>query len=172
MKRSFGSSLAKHQDALRIVGIDPGSHRIGYALISGNRADISLLRTETITIPPKTPAPESLSILAQTLDNYLEHDRPDVVSLEKLFFSKNVKTALSVAEARGVILLTATRHVRSIWEYTPLEVKMALVGYGKADKRDIMRMVKLSMPHHVLPQGDDAIDAIAIAITAIYQAPR
>lgn len=154
---------------MRVVGIDPGTNRIGYALLSGNRTKIELLAAETIEIAPGTERTRRLKLLADAIAEHLQRDRPDVVAIEELFFSKNVKTALSVAEARGVILLTATDGIRSIWEYTPLEVKSAVAGYGKADKAQILRMVKLALPKTTLPFGDDAIDAIAIALTAVYR---
>ncbi len=154
---------------MRIVGIDPGTNRIGYAFLAGTRTKIELLAAETIVIPTGTERTRRLTILAGAIAEYLQRDQPDVVAIEELFFAKNVKTALSVAEARGVILLTAADGIRNIWEYTPLEVKSAVAGYGKADKAQILRMVKLALPKTVMPFGDDAVDAIAIALTAFYR---
>jgi crossover junction endodeoxyribonuclease RuvC len=154
---------------MRIVGIDPGTNRIGYALLRGTRAEVELLAAETITIASGTERTKRLTIIAGSIAERLQRDRPDIVAIEELFFAKNVKTALSVAEARGVILLTAADGIRSIWEYTPLEVKSAVAGYGKADKAQILRMVKLALPKTVMPFGDDAVDAIAIALTAFYR---
>jgi len=138
---------------MRIVGIDPGTNRIGYAFLAGTRTKIELLAAETIVIPTGTERTRRLTILAGAIAEYLQRDQPDVVAIEELFFAKNVKTALSVAEARGVILLTAADGIRNIWEYTPLEVNFFF----------------LALPKTVMPFGDDAVDAIAIALTAFYR---
>lgn len=151
-----------------VVGIDPGTNRIGYALIAGDRRAFRLVRGETITIPPTSNPAERLFLLESALVERLTRDCPDALAVEKIFFTKNAKTAIGVAEARGIILLTARRHVRSIWEYAPLEVKMALTGYGRADKNQVRRMVKVCLPGATLPKGDDAVDAVAIALTALF----
>ena len=155
----------------RIVGIDPGTHRIGYALLEAVSRRPRLLAAETITLPPRPTTAERLLVIERALTTRLKRDRPDGVAIEQLFFSKNVKTALSVAEARGIILLTAFRTARSIWEYTPLAVKLAVTGYGRADKEQVRRTIRALFPHERLPEGDDAIDAIAIALTAVYTTP-
>ena len=154
---------------MKVVGIDPGTNRIGYALLAGDAHALSLIRAETIEIPPKTERIQRLMRLAKAIDECLRRDRPDVVAIEELFFTRNAKTALLVAEARGVILLTASKHVRSIWEYTPLEVKHIVTGHGAATKDALERMVRLTFPGAKLPSGDDAVDAIAIALAAIYR---
>lgn len=151
-----------------IAGIDPGTNRIGYALLRGDRRSFELVRAETIKIPPLQDSAEHLFLLEKALTERLIRDRPDALAVEKLFFTKNAKTAIAVAEARGIILLTARRHVRSIWEYAPLEVKMALTGYGRADKNQVRRMVKMCLPGVTLPKGDDAVDAVAIALSALF----
>ena len=152
---------------MRIVGIDPGTNRIGYALLDGTGIAPRLIAAETITIAGRQHPGSRLDLLAQALTERLDRDRPHGVAIEKIFFSKNAKTALAVAEARGVILLTAWRHVPSIWEYAPLEVKMAIAGYGRLDKAAVRRAVAALLPDARLPAGDDAIDAIAIALTAL-----
>lgn len=153
---------------MRVVGIDPGTGRIGYALLEWNRRTPRLIAAETITIPPRRGAAERLTALERALTERLARDRPEVLALEKLFFAKNTKTALAVAEARGIILLTAHRCVRNIREYTPLAVKLAVTGYGRADKASVRRMLRLTFPGSSLPVGDDAVDAIAVALTAIF----
>ncbi len=160
--------MDKHRrGTVRIVGVDPGTHRVGYALIERDGVEIQLINAETMTIPSGRSA-ERLHTLEVLLRERLERDKPDAVCLEELFFAKNAKTALAVAEARGIILLTAGRLVRSIWEYTPLEVKMAITGYGRADKSQVRQMVQRTLPNAAMPKGDDAIDAIAIALTGLY----
>ncbi len=153
---------------MRVVGVDPGTTRVGYALLDMARGNAEFLNAETIAIPASASAAGRLSALERLLEARLRRDRPDVLAIERLYFSKNAKTALAVAEARGVILLTASRHVRSIGEYTPLEVKLALTGYGRADKEQMRRMVQTIFRNAALPRGDDAIDAIAIALAGCY----
>lgn len=153
---------------MTIVGIDPGTGRVGYAVLKGDRHSCVFVSAETIHLPPGKNAAERLGRLETALTERLRRDKPDAVSVEKLFFAKNAKTALAVAEARGIILLTASRLVRSIWECTPLEVKMAVTGYGRADKNQVRKMTRAFFPGAALPPGDDAIDAIAIALAGIY----
>lgn len=152
---------------LTVAGIDPGTARIGYALMRGPAAAPELIAAETITITPGDGTTDRLSRLARALEGRLRRDRPDAVAIEKLYFSRNAKTALAVAEARGIILLTAHGLVPSIWEYAPLAVKIAVTGYGRADKAHMRRAISIILPGARLPAGDDAIDAIAIALTAI-----
>lgn len=153
---------------LIVAGVDPGTTRIGYAVVSQQINGAELLSAETITISGRSTVAERLGALREALRERLSRDKPHAVAVEKLYFSKNVKTALAVAEARGIILLTASDLVPSIWEYAPLEVKVAVAGYGRADKNQVRRAVRTLLPHASLPSGDDAIDAIAIALTAIY----
>ncbi|RJQ37214.1 crossover junction endodeoxyribonuclease RuvC [Candidatus Parcubacteria bacterium] len=152
---------------MTIVGIDPGSHRIGYAVINGDRHKPALVRAETIEFAPGLAAFKRLPLVAAALAERFERDQPVGIAVERLFFAKNVNTALPVAETRGIILLTAARAVSSIWEYTPLEVKLAVTGSGNAAKADVKKMLALTFGAHALPRGDDAIDAIAIALTAL-----
>lgn len=151
-----------------VVGIDPGIGRVGYALLKRESGRAALISAETIALPAVREPGARLARLAQEISRRLRRDRPDALAIEKLYFSKNAKTALAVAEARGIILLTAHELVHSIWEYAPLEVKLAVAGYGRADKAHIRRAVRLALPRQNLPAGDDAIDAIAIALTAIF----
>ncbi|MBI4132519.1 MAG: crossover junction endodeoxyribonuclease RuvC [Candidatus Sungbacteria bacterium] len=153
---------------MKIVGIDPGTTAIGYALIESDAGRVRLLRADAISVPRHPDTAERLTILERALDERMRRDRPDAVATEKLYFAKNAKTAIAVAEARGIILLTAHRHVRSIWEYTPLEIKIALTGYGRADKSQMRRMVSTVLPTAALPKSDDAVDAVAIALAAWY----
>ena len=163
---------------MKVVGIDPGTKQMGYAVLEGDPRAIKSVRAETIMIPHRDSNAARLLLLERSLVQRLKRDCPDVVAIEKLFFAKNTKTALAVAEARGVILLTAERVVHSIWECTPSEVKMAVSGYGRADKEHVRRAILTSLPRHLAASlaktdyigklGDDAMDAIAIALTAIY----
>lgn len=167
---------------LLVAGIDPGTARIGYALVYGNRFAPELRRAETIIVSGAGGPGERLRALAQALRGRLRRDRPDVVAIEKLYFSRNAKTALAVAEARGIIILTASELIPSIWEYAPLTVKLAVTGYGRADKAHVHRAVLSTLAQRKTPHGvtdaelqglgDDAIDAIAIALTAVYTKPN
>lgn len=161
-----------------VAGIDPGTARIGYALLRGTPLSVELLTAETIVVPGARTQAARLSRLANVLTHRLRRDTPDVVALEKLYFSKNAKTALAVAEARGIILLTAHTLAPSIVEYAPLTVKLAVTGYGRADKSSMHRAVRAILSSHRVSTkpslagglanlGDDAVDAIAIALTAI-----
>jgi len=152
---------------MRIVGIDPGTARIGYALIEDGRARPLLSCVETIEIPLRDLSLHPLALLEQELTRRLERDRPDALAIEKLFLTTNHKTAISVAEARGVILLTASRSISNIGEYTPSEVKLAVTGDGRADKGQIARMVRMIFPEIPTRILDDALDAVAIAFTGL-----
>lgn len=152
---------------MKIIGIDPGTERIGYAVVQSGDP-VRLVSAETIHVPLTAQPAARLARLEKLIAARLGRDRPDIVAVEKLFFAKNAKTALGVAEARGIILLTASRFARSIWECTPLEVKSAVCGDGHADKKQIRKMIELIFPRHPLPREDDAIDAVAIALAAFY----
>ncbi len=153
---------------MRIIGIDPGTGKLGYAAIEKDARGFKLLAAETVSVPRQNNSAERLLLLEKALDRRLKRDRPDAVVVEKIFFAKNSKTAIAVAEARGIILLTALRRTRNIWECTPLEVKLAATGYGRADKNQVRKMVCSFFPNEIIPPGDDAVDAIAIAIAGIY----
>lgn len=156
---------------MRITGIDPGTTRIGYATLERIGGEVKLLGAETIAVAPRRGAAERLALLERALAERLARDRPDAVAVEKIYFTRNAKTAMAVAEARGIILLTAHHLATSICEYAPLEVKLAVTGYGRSDKAQVRKAVRLNLPTAVLPPGDDAIDAIALALTAIYTNP-
>lgn len=150
------------------MGIDPGTTIIGYALIEKQGADLTLRKASAIRIPPIGAKAERLAALHQKLSSIIKKERPDTIAVEKLFFSKNQKTAMDVAEARGVILSTAALAKISVSEYTPLEVKMTSTGYGKADKRQVREMVRIILKTQEAPALDDITDAMAIAIAGAH----
>ena len=153
---------------MKILGIDPGIGICGFGLIgisSTDKADATLLDYGAVTTPINTPLPSRLQELYESLTELFEQTTPDVISVEKLFFSKNVTTGIAVAEARGIVLLVASQHNIPIFEYTPNEIKKTLTGYGSADKRQVQEMVKLHLRLDKVPKPDDAADAIAAAIT-------
>jgi crossover junction endodeoxyribonuclease RuvC len=147
---------------MRILGIDPGSSRIGFGLIKKKGSALSLIKTGVIEIPKGTQI-EKLNALAHEFKKLLIDSKPDAIGIEKLFFSKNVKTGIEVAQARG-LLLHLSGACTPVYEFTPQQVKVATTNYGGADKKAVARMV--SMILHVPPLRilDDATDALAVAI--------
>ena len=145
----------------RILGIDPGIGICGFGLIEGTK----ILDFGVVTTPINSPLPGRLKELYESLTEVFEQTKPDVASVEKLFFSKNITTGIAVAEARGIVLLVAEQHKVPIFEYTPNEIKKTLTGYGSAKKRQVQEMVKLHLSLDNIPKPDDAADALATAIT-------
>lgn len=147
-----------------ILGIDPGTATTGYGLIEKNGQKHSLIKHGCVLTPAHTPLPERLDAIFDELSALIDEHRPDHMAVEELFFSSNAKTAIAVGQARGVILLAGRKKGLPVYEYTPLEVKMALTGYGRADKNQIQQMVKTLLGLKEIPKPDDAADAVAIAI--------
>lgn len=151
-----------------ILGIDPGIADTGYGVIRVNdRNGVECITYGSIKTPAKTDLDERLETLNAELDKLIKKYKPDLCSVEELFFCKNVKTALVVGHARGVVLLTAKLNKLPIVEFTPLQVKQAISAYGKADKAQVQRMVKMIYNLREIPKPDDAADALAIAFTAV-----
>ncbi len=147
-----------------IVGIDPGTAILGYGLIEqkGNRLralDFACWRT-----PAHTPLAERLLMLYEKVFLYLQENQPDHLAVEELFFNRNTTTALTVGHARGVVLLAGAQQGIPVFEYTPLQVKQAVVGYGRAEKKQVQQMVKGLLRLDEVPRPDDAADALAVAI--------
>jgi len=153
-----------------VLGIDPGTAITGYGLVKGEDDDLILVAYGAITTSSDWPLPERLQRIYQELTAVIEGQQPTAVAVEELFFSKNVRTALSVGQARGVILLAAANAGLPIHEYTPLQVKQAIAGYGRAPKDQVQRMVRMLLGLDSVPQPDDAADAIAVAICHIHSA--
>ena len=149
-----------------VLGIDPGTATTGYGLVR-DRDDGSLepVTFGTILTPAGMPAHQRLSILFHQVNDLLLLHHPDGVAVEKLFFQSNVKTAIAVGQARGVVLLAISEAGLELGEYTPNEVKQAVAGYGSADKRQVQDMVRVLLGMTEIPRPDDAADALAIAIT-------
>ncbi|MDP9365873.1 MAG: crossover junction endodeoxyribonuclease RuvC [Chloroflexota bacterium] len=144
------------------VGIDPGTARLGYGVIASDGprpVDFGVVET-----PPSSAMPDRLAVLFDRLTRLLADHRPDAVAVEQLFFARNTTTAMAVGQARGVVLLAAARAGVPVAEYTPSEVKQAVVGYGKADKGQMQEMVRLLLGLEFAPQPGDAADALAIAL--------
>lgn len=153
---------------MRILGIDPGTGILGFGVIDVNGSKITMVDAGVITTPAHTPHDERLEDIYNGLTEIVESSKPDAYSVEKLFFTTNVTTAMSVAEARGVALLVARQHNIPIAEYTPPQIKQTLTGYGKADKKQVQEMVRLQLGLKEVPQPDDCADALAAAITHAF----
>lgn len=149
---------------MRILGIDPGVATIGFGLIEADRANVRLLQYGVITTPAGLPLSNRLYQISQDMSQLLEQFKPREVAVEELFFSKNITTGIAVAHGRGVILLEAERAGIPAYEYTPMQVKQAVAGYGGANKRQVMLMTQRLLKMKSVPRPDDAADALAIAI--------
>jgi len=156
---------------MRIIGIDPGTATTGYGVITENsKGDLIVVDFGAITTPADLCMPDRLVLLYKRMNELILLHHPDGGAVEKLFFHRNVTTALSVGQARGVVLLALAEAGLSIAEYTPLEVKQAVVGYGGADKNQVQQMVKALLGLAQVPKPDDAADALAIAICHLNSA--
>ncbi|WP_322793777.1 crossover junction endodeoxyribonuclease RuvC [Bellilinea sp.] len=151
-----------------VVGIDPGVATTGYGVVRDTRNGILLVDYGVVTTPPNLVLAQRLLLLHQELEKIIQLHRPESAAVEKLFFQKNVTTAIAVGQARGVALLTMAENQIEVSEYTPLEVKQAVAGYGSADKKQVQYMVKAILNMEVIPTPDDAADALAIAICHLH----
>ncbi len=149
---------------MRILGIDPGTGILGFGVIDAGAkqvmVDAGVIRTKV-----NQPESERLLTIYQGLQEIVAANKPQAVSVEKLFFARNVTTAMSVAQARGVVLLVAQQHDLPIFEYTPMQIKLSVTGYGKADKKQMQEMVRILLNLKVVPKPDDCADALAAALT-------
>jgi crossover junction endodeoxyribonuclease RuvC len=147
-----------------VLGIDPGLAITGYGLVTETRQGLAALAYGVLETSAGRPLCERLLLLDGKLQALIEQYQPDVMAVEELFFSRNVRTAMAVSHARGVVLLAAARAGLSVFEYTPLQVKQAVSGYGRADKPQIQDMIRLLLQLDSVPHPDDAADALAIAV--------
>ena len=149
---------------MKILGIDPGMAIVGYALVNYENNEYTLETSGSIRTDKNSMTSERLLEIYNDLSTIIKKYEPDCASVEKLYFFKNQKTIIPVAESRGVILTVLEKYKIPINEYTPIEVKQVLTGYGRADKKEVEKMVRLTLNNANLPKLDDTIDAIAIAI--------
>jgi crossover junction endodeoxyribonuclease RuvC len=148
-----------------ILGVDPGLATLGYGVIEKNEQGAFRMLDYGVVLTPKNEGlPVRLAMLEEGLNKVLEKYHPDEVAMEELFFSKNITTGIAVAHARGVALLTCVKECGKLYEYTPMQVKQALTGYGKAEKKQIQTMVATMLRLEEIPKPDDAADALAIAL--------
>ena len=149
---------------MRILGIDPGVAIVGFGLIESDRGTLRMLQYGAITTPAGLPLAARLAQINRDVEELIGTSRPDEISVEELFFSKNITTGIAVAHARGVILCAAEKKKIPIYEYTPMQVKQAVAGYGLADKKQVMDMTRRLLKLKSVPRPDDAADALAIAL--------
>lgn len=150
---------------MRIIGIDPGTGIMGFGVIDVIKGKYKLVDAGVITTPAHTPIDVRLEDIFDNLTEIIAATKPEVMSIEQLFFARNVTTAMSVAQARGVAMLTGRRAKLPIAEYTPMQIKQTLTGYGKADKKQVQEMVRIQLGLAEVPKPDDCADALAAAIT-------
>ena len=158
---------------MRVIGIDPGYDRLGVAVVekiikpgAGQKSEQVIFST-CLTSDKKAPLPERYLSLGQGLEKIIKREQPDTLAIEKLFFTTNQKTASQISEVRGMIIFLAARAKLKIVEYTPLQIKSTIAGYGKADKNQVIEMVKRLVKLNNAAKLDDEYDAIAVALTAI-----
>lgn len=153
---------------MRIIGIDPGTGILGFGVIDANGAALRLVTAGVIRTPAHTPLPDRLEEIFSGLNDIIKETGPQVMAIEKLFFARNVTTAMSVSHARGVAMLTGKLANLEIEEYTPLQIKQTITGYGKADKKQVQEMVRLQLHLKEVPKPDDCADALATAIMCAF----
>lgn len=147
-----------------ILGVDPGYATTGTAILEKLGNSYRPIYYGPVLTKPDTPFDQRLNILYTAISDLIEQYHPEAMAVEELFYFKNAKTVITVAEARGVIVLAAARHDLPIFEYTPLQVKQAVVGYGRAEKEQVQRMVKNILHLDKIPKPDDVADALAVAL--------
>ncbi len=150
---------------MRIIGIDPGTGILGFGVVDFEGGTAKMVDAGAIKTPAHTPLDERLEEIFDGLTDIIKDTKPSVMSIEKLFFARNVTTAMSVSHARGVAMLTGRKAKLEITEYTPMQIKQTLTGYGKADKKQVQEMVRMHLGLRDVPKPDDCADALAAAIT-------
>lgn len=153
---------------MRIIGIDPGTGILGFGVIDADGSKVKLVTAGVITTPAHTPLPDRLEEIYDGLTEIIAETKPEVMTIEKLFFARNVTTAISVSHARGVAMLTGKKASLQIEEYTPLQIKHTITGYGKATKKQVQEMVRVQLGLQEVPKPDDCADALAAAIMGAY----
>jgi len=153
---------------MRILGLDPGTAITGFGLIEANNDNLTCLHYGAIRTEAGTKDEDRLVLIYSELESLLKEYKPEAVAIEKIFFFKNPKTIIPVSQARGILLLAIAKQNIPIFEFTPLQVKMAVTGYGRAQKNQVQEMVKNLLNLEKIPKPDDAADALAIAISYSY----
>lgn len=153
---------------MRIIGIDPGTGILGFGVIDAKGGRTQLVTAGVITTPAHTPLPDRLEEIYLELTNIIKETKPEIMAIEQLFFARNITTAMSVSHARGVAMLTGKQAKLKIEEYTPLQIKQTITGYGKADKKQVQEMVRIQLGLTEVPKPDDCADALAAAIMCAF----
>ena len=148
-----------------ILGIDPGLATLGYGVIEVENDRRRLIQFGTLTTPAGQPMPQRLRAIFQGMNQLMDIYQPDDVAFEELFFSKNITTGMAVSAARGVALVAVVERTDNLYEYTPMQIKQAVTGYGGADKHQVQQMVKMLLNMKDIARPDDAADALAVALT-------
>ena len=148
-----------------ILGIDPGLATLGYGVIEADNNRRRLIQFGTLTTPAGQPMPQRLRAIFQGMNQLMDIYQPDDVAFEELFFSKNITTGMAVSAARGVALVAVVQRTDNLYEYTPMQIKQAVTGYGSADKHQVQQMVKMLLNMKDIARPDDAADALAVALT-------
>ena len=148
-----------------ILGIDPGLATLGYGVIEADNNKRRLIQFGTLTTPAGQPMPQRLRAIYQGMNQLMDIYKPDDVAFEELFFSKNITTGIAVSHARGVALLAVVQRTDDLYEYTPMQIKQAVTGWGGADKHQVQQMVKMLLNMKEIARPDDAADALAVALT-------
>lgn len=148
-----------------VLGIDPGLATMGWGVLNSERGRFQTIDYGVVLTPKDETLPVRLAMLEEGVNKLVEKYKPEEIALEELFFNNNITTGINVAQARGVILLTCVKNCGRLYEYTPLQIKQALTGYGRADKRQMQIMVKTLLKLDSIPRPDDAADALAVALT-------
>jgi crossover junction endodeoxyribonuclease RuvC len=149
---------------MKLLGIDPGTATTGFGVVEKEKGKLCAIDYGVISTHKDLPMPERLDVLYKDIQEVIQHHKPDILAVEQLFFARNVTTAISVGQARGVVLLAAQQAKLAIHEYTPLQVKQSVTGYGQATKKQVQEMVTKILKLKQIPKPDDAADALAIAI--------
>lgn len=148
-----------------VLGIDPGLATLGWGVLKNDRGRFETIDYGVVLTPKEESLPVRLAMLEEGVNKLIDKYHPDEIAFEELFFNNNITTGINVAQARGVILLTCVKKCGRLYEYTPLQIKQALTGYGRADKKQMQIMVKTLLRLDNIPKPDDAADALAVALT-------
>jgi crossover junction endodeoxyribonuclease RuvC len=154
--------------SVKILGIDPGIGRTGWGVIEVQSSKFKIQNYGCIETSKELPLEKRIESLYDQLSRIIKEEKPDEIAVEELFFNTNVKTALAVGQARGVVLLLASQNTLPLGEYSPMEVKLAITGYGKAEKRQVEQMMMALLKLKVKPKIDDTSDALAVALTHAF----
>ena len=156
---------------MKIVGIDPGYAIVGYGVVEYRNSAFTTLDYGAVLTSAGMPFQERLALIYDEITQLLDRHKPQAMAVEKLYFGNNKTTGIDVAQARGVILLSAQQHQTEVYEYTPVQVKQAVVGYGKAEKHQVMDMTRRLLKLTQMPKPDDTADALAIAVCHAHASP-